>query len=254
MTFPLRQPRRAARVEPGGSATALLIHGAGGGGWEWRAWARVLGSRGFDVHAPDLVPGADGLADTGFEDYVEQVVRYGRALERPLLLAGASLGGLLALAAGELEPAGRVLVNPVPPAGTQDWPMSSRSWPAVIPWGDEPDFEATALAMPDCGHAARVLAHQRWRNESGRVMTTACEGVEVPRDAVPTLVLGAQHDPDVPAEVSRALAGHNEWDFVLIPGASHLGPLLGDSAAACARLACDWFGRVSFSFDSVVGP
>lgn len=254
MTFPLRQPRRAARVESGGSATALLIHGAGGGGWEWRAWARVLGNRGFDVHAPDLVPGADGLADTVFEEYLEQIVRYGRALGRPLLLAGASLGGLLALAAGDLRPAGRVLVNPVPPAGTPGWPAQPRTWPAVIPWADEPDFEGTVGAMPDCDHAARVLAHRRWRNESGRVMAAAYEGVDLTPESVPTLVLGAQHDRDVPSEVSRALAGRHGWDFVLVPGASHLGPLLGRSAPACARLAADWFDLASFSFDSLVGP
>ena len=30
----------------------LLIHGAGGGGWEWNLWAPVLKARGFAVAAP----------------------------------------------------------------------------------------------------------------------------------------------------------------------------------------------------------
>lgn len=220
---------------------ALLLHGAGGGGWEWRGWARVLGASGFHVHAPDLAPGPEGLAATNFDDYLEQVVRYGRALDEPLLLVGASLGGLLALAAGELEPEGRVLVNTVPPAETAGWPPRQRTWPAVVPWGDEADFESTRRAMPDCDHAARVLAHRRWRNESGRVMATVYEGVGVTPDTVPTLVLGAQHDRDVPVDVSRRLAARHGWDFVMVPGASHLGPLLGHSAADCAGLAFDWF-------------
>lgn len=221
--------------------SVLLVHGAGGGGWEWRAWARVLGERGCEVHAPDLAPGPDGLAATDFEDYRAQIVRHGGALRRPLLVAGASLGGLLALAAGELEPEARVLVNPVPPAETAGWPPRQRTWPAVIPWGDEADFESTRRAMPDCDHAARVLAHRRWRNESGRVMATAYDGVAVAPDPVPTLVLGAQHDGDVPVEVSRGLAARHGWDFVRVPGASHLGPLLGRGAADCAALAFDWF-------------
>lgn len=150
MTFPLRQSRGLAADARGAFCSVLLIHGAGGGGWEWRAWARVLRERGCQVHAPDLAPGPDGLA-------------------------------------------------------------------------------------------ARMLAQRRWRNESGRVMATAYEGVAVTPDTVPTLVLGSQHDGDVPVEAPRRLAGRHGWDFVRLPGASHLGPLLGRGAADCAVLAFDWF-------------
>lgn len=241
MTFPVRQPLGLSADARDDLCSVLLVHGAGGGGWEWRVWARVLGASGCHVHAPDLVPGPKGLAATDFDDYLAQVVRYGRALDAPLLLVGASLGGLLAMAAGELEPAGRVLVNPVPPAGTPGWPARRRSWPSVIPWGDEPEFQSTFRAMPDCDHGARVLANRRWRNESGRVMTQSHEGVDVSADRVPTLVMGAGMDRDVPPGISRSMAARYGWDFVLIPGASHLGPLLGDSAAACAGMARDWF-------------
>lgn len=229
-------PRRT----PAPAGSVLMVHGAGGGGWEWRAWARSLGTRGFDVHAPDLAPSPDGLAATGFEDYRGQVVRYGRALAPPLVLAGASLGGLLVLAAADLGAAARVLVNPVPPAGTAGWSPRRREWPPVVPWGDEADFESTRRAMPDCGHAARVMAHRRWRNESGRVLTEAHHGVDVAPDAVPTLVLASERDRDVPAAASRELAARYGWDLVAVSGASHLGPLLGHSAAACARIASAW--------------
>ena len=33
---------------------AVLVHGAGGGGWEWAAWARVFAAAGLSVAAPDL--------------------------------------------------------------------------------------------------------------------------------------------------------------------------------------------------------
>lgn len=220
---------------------ALLIHGAGGGGWEWRAWARVLAARGVEPHAPDLAPARGGLADTGFDDYRNQVVAHGRALAQPLVLAGASLGGLLALAACEaLRPRALVLVNPVPPAGVPGWPVDRREARDTVPWGDERDFEGTRRAMPDCDHAARVLACRRWRNESGRVMAAIHDGIEVRPGTTRTLVIAGVADPDVPVGVSRALAGRLAADWIAIPGASHLGPLLGHSAAHCARLACDW--------------
>lgn len=228
-----------------GRRSALLIHGAGGGGWEWRAWARVLRTRGFDVHAPDLVPITAGLAATGFADYRDQVLGYGRELPGPLLLAGASLGGLLALAsAAELHPAALVLVNPVPPAGIPGWPPARRDWPGVVSWGDSGDFESTLRSMPDADHATRILAYRRWRNESGRVMAAVHDGIEVKPAGVPALVIASATDTDVPPAVSRALADRLHADFHQVPGSSHLGPILGDSATRCAVLVTDWFSTL----------
>ena len=34
----------------------VLVHGAGGGGWEWDAWARVFAAGDWRVFAPDLQP------------------------------------------------------------------------------------------------------------------------------------------------------------------------------------------------------
>ncbi|HEY4556436.1 MAG TPA: hypothetical protein VIG68_08390, partial [Lysobacter sp.] len=51
----------------------LLVHGAGGGGWEWAIWQRVFDARGWTSAAPDLQPAAAGLAATGLDDYLAQV-------------------------------------------------------------------------------------------------------------------------------------------------------------------------------------
>ena len=59
--------------------TIVAVHGAGGGGWEWGIWARVLGVRGFNVLAPDLMPSAGDLARTSFLDYRAQVLDWSRA-------------------------------------------------------------------------------------------------------------------------------------------------------------------------------
>ena len=34
------------------SRTAVFVHGAGGGGWEWGVWARVFAAEGWAVLAP----------------------------------------------------------------------------------------------------------------------------------------------------------------------------------------------------------
>src|SRR5262245_19744566 len=82
---------------------AVMIHGAGGGGWEYRFWRPVFEKAGYRVIAPDLMPAKGGLAKTIFQDYVDQVVKAGG--NHPAVLVGASMGGVLVLKAAEkLEP------------------------------------------------------------------------------------------------------------------------------------------------------
>src|SRR5688572_9695876 len=88
---------------------AVMIHGAGGGGWEYRFWKPVFETAGYRVVAPDLVPERGGYEKTTFDDYVRQVVKAGGT--RPDILIGASMGGVLVLKAAErLQPRAIVLV------------------------------------------------------------------------------------------------------------------------------------------------
>ena len=48
--------------------SAVFVHGAGAGGWEWIVWQRVFAAHGWSVLAPDLRPCAAGLAATRFDD------------------------------------------------------------------------------------------------------------------------------------------------------------------------------------------
>ena len=94
---------------------ALLLHGAGGGGWEWNIWRGVFAAGGIEPVAPDLQPAAAGLAATTFEDYLQQARAALAALPRPRAVIGASLGGLLAMALPDAADA-LVLMNPLPPS------------------------------------------------------------------------------------------------------------------------------------------
>ncbi|HEV7490965.1 MAG TPA: alpha/beta fold hydrolase [Rhodanobacteraceae bacterium] len=226
--------------ENAGQATVVCVHGAGGGGWEWGIWARVLAVRGFEVIAPDLMPVAAGLEKTSFAAYREQVVDWCRGAGEGVALVGASLGGLLALAVAQtVKPAALVLVNPLPPAGVLARPLHA-SWPSIVPWGSERSLATTRRAMPDADDAARLYALRRWRDESGTVLNEARDGVVVDTPRCPTLLLASEFDEDFPAAAARALAVRFSADLRSIPGASHVGPLLGRSAAQTAAEVAEW--------------
>ena len=226
--------------------TIICIHGAGGGGWEWGIWARVLVVRGFAVIAPDLMPVAAGVAQTRFDDYRVQVADWCRGIGEGVILVGASLGGLLALAvAHEVKPVALVLVNPLPPAGVLARPLHDPR-PPVVPWASEPSLAATRRAMPDADDAACLYALRRWRDESGAVLNAAREGIAVELPRCPTLLLTSELDTYVPAAAARALATRLSADTQSIAQASHLGPLLGRAAADAAARVADWLrDRVS---------
>jgi pimeloyl-ACP methyl ester carboxylesterase len=223
-----------------GAATVVCVHGAGGGGWEWAIWARVFAERGFSVIAPDLKPSVAGIAKTSFADYRDQLIEWCLGAGQGAVIAGASLGGLLALSVAHLmRPPALILVNPLPPAGVLARPLHE-PWPAVVPWARARSLASTQRAMPDADDAARLFALRRWRDESGAVLNEARGGIAVEAPRCPTLILASEDDADIPPAGVRALAVRFAADFRSIPGASHVGPLLGRSAANVAAQAADW--------------
>jgi pimeloyl-ACP methyl ester carboxylesterase len=224
-----------------GAATVVCVHGAGGGGWEWAIWARVFADRGFAVIAPDLKPSVGGIEQTAFADYREQVLDWSRGAGEGAVLIGASLGGLLAVAHA-VRPAALILVNPLPPAGVLARPLHE-PWPALVPWARARSLASTQRAMPDADDAARLFALRRWRDESGAVLNEARDGIAVEAPRCPTLFLASEDDADIPPAAVRALAVRFAADFRSIPDASHVGPLLGRSAAHVAAQACSWVGE-----------
>ena len=226
------------RDEEAAERVVVCVHGAGGGGWEWGIWARHLAVSGRGVLAPDLMPARAGLAATRLADYRAQVVAWCRASAGRVDLVGASLGGLLALiVAREVHARTLVLVNPLPPAGLAS---SSPTSSAVISWRSGASLRGTRCALPDAEDAACAFAFRRWRDESGAVLDQARAGLVVDPPHCPILVLASERDLDVPPDASRALATTLGADFECIPGASHVGPLLGHSAARTAARAVAW--------------
>ena len=227
-------------MDAGEGPTAIFIHGAGGGAWEWAIWRRVFAARGWPTQAIELQACASGLAATRLEDYGAQVQTVCAGASSPSVIIGASLGGLLALkVAATVRPQALVLINPLAPEGISPRPPP-RDYPVVIPWGRERSLASTRRALADADDATCLFAFRRWRDESGAVMRAVLRGVAVPAPACPLLVLASERDDDVPPATSRAVAEEFRADFRLLAGASHVGPLLGRRAALVAEDTWRW--------------
>lgn len=219
---------------------AVFVHGAGGGAFEWVAWVRSWQAQGWTVHCPELVPVPEGLAATRFEDYRAQVWSDIGQAGGPCVLVGASLGGLLALAcAGHPAVRAVVLVNPVPPRDFVS-ALPPATADAVKAWSRTASLAGTARALPDADPATWEHVWRLWRDESGEVLREVRAGIVVHRPACPVLVVISERDADVPPVASRALAGWLGADMLDWPDASHVGPLLGRRAAACATRVHHW--------------
>lgn len=218
--------------------TALLVHGAGGGGWEWNVWRGVLAAQGIDVATPDLSPSIDGLAATTFADHAAQVRAGIEAMPRPRALVGASLGGLLAMACADATDA-LVLVNPLPPLPWASQ-LPAREWPDVVPWRRDARLASARRSMPDGDAATALFAFRHWRDESGAVLRAAQAGIAVKRPPCPVLCIVSEQDDDVPPALTVALAADWHGNLLRAPSPSHVGPLLGRGAAAAAAQAAAW--------------
>lgn len=224
--------------------TIVLVHGAGGGGWEWDLWKPVFTKAGWKFIARDLQPAKEGLAATSVEDYSAQVASWVTGDARPLVLCGASMGGVLSLMTAERLGAKHplsavVLVNSVAPGNVERKTGEAKPYPEIVKWANAPRKE-TADAMPDSDEKTIDFAWKRWRDESGRVMNALRAGVEVPLPKAPALVVIGQNDTDIAPATSRTLASRLNADIHEYAGMSHVGPLLGRRSAEVARATLIW--------------
>lgn len=218
--------------------TVITIHGAGGGGWEYEMWQPVFTAAGYRVIANDLQPVPAGLAATTFDDYLTQVIRWVPAGE-PIILVGASMGGILALKVAEaINPAALVLVNSVPPQGV-GVPRTGKQRPTILRWANGPLAE-TRAALFDSDETTIHWAWPRWRDESGAVLNQIAAGIPAQPPTCPTLVVLSEQDTDIPYQTGLALAAWASADVVLYHGMSHVGPLLSRRAKEVAEMIGVW--------------
>ncbi len=216
-----------------------MVHGAGGGAWEWLIWQRVFAAAGAQTCAFDLMPNGGVLEATHYTHYLAQV-RSQIESYQPTVLIGASLGGLLAAEAlSQLQVTSvraLILAAPMLKSGVSGAAVAApkKRWAHAI------ELSKTARALPDADAAAITFAHARWRDESAFALNTAYAGRSFTASARATLMLIAQHDRNISEAGLRRWANSERMDVQCVRDASHAGLLLGRYAAATAELAHRW--------------
>ncbi len=222
--------------------TIVMIHGAGGGGWEYDKWVPVFEKRGWKVIHPDLRPTHGKYEQTKFRDYVQQVVDW-TPKRGVVVYIGASMGGILALKANEKRPASAVvLVNSVGPKGVGEHKLTKPN-PAVVRWANGP-LKDTEDSMPDSDRETILWAWKRWRDESGSVMNEIRKGISAQKPKCPVMVVLGESDTDVPHATGLAMAKWANADLKSYPGMSHVGPLMSTRAVEVATGVADWLNSV----------
>ena len=217
-----------------------MVHGAGGGAWEWLIWQRVFNAAGAQTHAFDLTPN-DALEATHYEHYLAQVRTQIQCFE-PNVLIGASLGGLLAAEALSIDAEqtssvrALILAAPMLKSGTTGIEIAG----TIKRWAHATELSKTARALPDADSAAIAFAHARWRDESAAVLNSAYAGRDFASGSRATLMLIAENDRDISSAGLRSWANAEQMDIQCVRGASHAGLLLGRYAPSTAEMAYRW--------------
>jgi len=212
--------------------TLILIHGSGGSSLAWRIQLRYLDDK-INVAALEL-PGhgqTPGPPLTSVTDLAGWLIKILDAwpCSMPPVLAGASLGGFVALETALLRPdllAGLVLISTGPAFNSdpnliealeQDYPswlqkfIQSAFAPQVHPGTIRQSFKFLAAVPPEVWRADLAAARSFDRR------------AEIQKIKVPTLVLCGALDRLTPPEHSRFLAAHIPGARLeIIEGAGHM--------------------------------
>ncbi len=208
----------------------LLVHGAANSSGVWQLWQMALADSGYASVAMDLRGHGDAknddLAQTGMADYAADVVAAAAHVDGPVVLAGWSMGGLVALMAAPLvRPVACVLLAPSAPSRIVDTNLPLRSGvfgPEVYGiTSADPDDQS---AMPDLTRSERMVALVSLGSESQRARDERTRGVVVATPACPVLLATGTDDRLWPADRYRDMPF--AADRVEVLGASHWGLVL----------------------------
>jgi alpha-beta hydrolase superfamily lysophospholipase len=221
-------------------ATVVLVHGLGEHSGRYEHVGDRLAAAGLDVRAFDLRGfGASGGQRAGVEsfevfhdDLAEQLAGIrATAEERPIVLYGHSMGGLVALGyivSARPSPDLLVLSAPGLDSTIPAWKFGlARLLAAVAPrlmianglkgsqLSRDPNVGAAYFADPLNRHTSSARFADAGRREMERVRSSA------PRLSIPTLAIHGEDDTIVPVGASALLAGLPGVTLVTYPGLRH---------------------------------
>lgn len=235
----------------------LFIHGAFTRAARWDAWVQFFTASGYRCVAPSL-PAHDpadpaALAKLTFADYLAAVADVHRTFDRPPVVIGHSMGGLIAQhLAASAECAALILISSTPP-----WPTRGTRFalPYMLPYvlpvlAGRPiranPRAAIKLVLHDLSAAEQAELVPIFAYESGKAYRTVVFGrAQIPEGSVrcPVLCLNGGGDRMLARSVGGHLAAFYTADHIVFPGHGH-SLVAGSLVATVATTVRDWIDRL----------
>jgi len=238
-------------------APILFIHGTAGKPAHFDAWARHFEERGHRAampalpgHLPDDAAALDRLT---LGDFIAATRVAAEALDRPAVVIGYSIGGVIGQAlAASLPLAGLVLVaSPPGRPYMPGWPLVAGAIPYAAQVLRGRSFRPSAatlrsLLVHDLAPAEQERTVGDFGHESGRaIRALALGGVRVTPEAItcPVMVVHGAVDRVVPLAAATGQARRLRAEFLVVPGRGHwlLAPSLTETIVP--HIA-DWIDRL----------
>lgn len=235
--------RPPAREAAPGRPPLLFVHGAFCGAWVWQEhFLDRCAEAGWDCHAVSLrghggSAGGHSIDYFGLADYVEDLTRAAAGLDRPPVIIGHSLGGMVAqryLASGH-PAAAMVLMASVPPGGLAGpahhialrhpdllWQIGLMQ--GMGPQSVNVEVFYRTLFSPGFPRDKALAYFPRFQRESQRA-TFELMGPHLvfpwQRRRLPTLVMGGDADSFISERDMTATARFHDADLDILPGVPH---------------------------------
>lgn len=245
----------------------VLLHGTNAGPWTMAPFKSFFEEQGFACHAPtyrhhELPDGPErtaALTGVSIADYVEDMAAFVRSLDRPPIVIGHSLGGLIAqlLNARGLIAAGVLInssiINGTVPTTEMERALGKMFMSAGAFWETVPGQDFELLAAYGLNTMPPAQQHEicdRLLTESGQVLfelffwmydVHQATRVDVSEARAPLLFLSGGEDKVVPPSTARSMADRYgaRATFVRFAGRCHYMQL-EDGWEEIARTSLDW--------------
>ncbi len=217
-------------TEDNGRPPLVLVHGAANSARVWGFWQTYLADLGWSSYALDLRGHGESLpvdlSHTTMEDYVDDVSRVLCELRRPAVVAGWSMGGLVAMmAAAKGGWSACIALAPSTPAREMDASVEVRTgefgpeeYGITSPNPDE------QRGMSDLVREERLIALSSLSRESRMARDQRRRGIVLGALPCPLLLVTGSRDREWPAQRYDDLA--LPADRLTMQGATHWGLVL----------------------------
>ncbi|MEK7989492.1 MAG: alpha/beta hydrolase [Thiotrichaceae bacterium] len=229
-------------TKPSQKPPLLFVHGAFAGAWCWDEYfLPYFAKKGYPAYAVSLrghgeSEGKTQLSLTTLKDFIDDVQSVTEQLDKPPILVGHSMGGMIVQKYIESSPStAAILMNTVPPAGlTMSMFYMAMSSPFLLlqlglVQGISPVFatpemiKQTLFSSEDVSDEILQKFTSHWHGEAQLAVTEMLNWKPPTSDIpdTPMLVLGAGKDVFFPHSNTRIAAHHYHADWHIFQNLAH---------------------------------